>query len=245
MADYDVVGVGAGTPCRCAAVTASEAGASVLVAEASDAAGGASQFSAGLIMAAGTRVQRERGIEDSPEALLFEYLAFNRWSVETGVARRLAEEAGPTVEWLADHGAGVSDVYFSGDDRVARGHVMDGGGEAIVACLLAAAKADPRIDLAFGRRGGRVLTGSGGGGGGRGGDRSVPGGRRQGGPAHRPGLRQEGGPPAHRLRRVRRRRLRHRGRCGRGPGHGRRGGARGGRVRGQQGAVAPLSPTGG
>jgi len=162
MADYDVVVVGAGAAGLCAAVTAAEAGASVLVAEASDAAGGASQFSAGLIMAAGTRFQRERGIEDGPEALLFEYLAFNRWSVETGVARRLAEEAGPTVEWLADRGVGVSDIFLSGDDRVARGHVMDGGGAAIVACLLGAARADPRVDLAFGRRVDRLLTGSGG-----------------------------------------------------------------------------------
>jgi predicted oxidoreductase len=162
MADYDVVVVGAGAAGLCAAVTAAEAGASVLVAEASDAAGGASQFSAGLIMAAGTRFQRERGIEDSPEALLFEYLAFNRWSVETGVARRLAEEAGPTVEWLADRGVGVSDIFLSGDDRVPRGHVMEGGGAAIVACLLGAAQADPRVDLAFGKRVDRLLTGSGG-----------------------------------------------------------------------------------
>jgi succinate dehydrogenase/fumarate reductase flavoprotein subunit len=162
MADYDVVVVGAGAAGLCAAVTAAEAGASVLVAEASDAAGGASQFSAGLIMAAGTRFQRERGIEDSPEALLYEYLAFNRWSVETGVARRLTEEAGPTVEWLADRGVGISDIFLSGDDRVARGHVMDGGGAAIVACLLGAAQADPRVDLAFGRRVDRLLTGSGG-----------------------------------------------------------------------------------
>jgi succinate dehydrogenase/fumarate reductase flavoprotein subunit len=158
MADYDVVVVGAGAAGLCAAVTAAEAGASVLIAEASEAAGGASQFSAGLIMAAGTRFQRERGIEDSPETLLHEYLAFNRWSVETGVARRLAEEAGPSVEWLADHGADVSDIYFSGDDRIARGHVIEGGGAAIVACLLAAAQADPRVDLAFGRRVDRLLT---------------------------------------------------------------------------------------
>ena len=159
MADYEVVVVGAGAAGLCAAVTAAEAGASVLVAEASDAAGGASGFSAGLIMAAGTRFQHERGIEDSPEALLYEYLAFNRWSVETGVARRLAEEAGPAVEWLADRGVGVSDIYLSGDDRVPRGHVMDGGGAAIVACLLGAAQADPRVDLAFGRRVDRLLTG--------------------------------------------------------------------------------------
>ena len=158
MADYDVVVVGAGAAGLCAAVAAAEAGASVLVAEGSDSAGGASQFSAGLIMAAGTRFQRERGIEDSPEALLHEYLAFNRWSVETGVARRLTEEAGPTVEWLADRGVGVSDIYLSGDDRVPRGHVMDGGGGAIVACLLGAAQADPRVDLAFGRRVDRLLA---------------------------------------------------------------------------------------
>ena len=159
MADYDVVVVGAGAAGLCAAVTAAEAGASVLVAEASAAAGGASQFSAGLIMAAGTRFQRERGIEDGPEALLHEYLAFNRWSVETGVARRLTEEAGPAVEWLADRGVGVSDIYLSGDDRVPRGHVIDGGGAAIVACLLGAAQTDPRVDLAFGRRVDRLLTG--------------------------------------------------------------------------------------
>src|SRR3984957_20347712 len=113
-------------------------------------------------MAAGTRFQRERGIEDSPEALLHEYLAFNRWSVETGVARRLTEEAGPTVEWLADHGVRVSDIYLSGDDRVPRGHVIDGGGAAIVACLMGAAQADTRVDLAFGRRVDRLLAGSGG-----------------------------------------------------------------------------------
>src|SRR5580704_707251 len=175
MADYDVVVVGAGAAGLCAAVAAAEAGASVLIAEASDTAGGASRFAAGLIMAAGTRFQRERGIADSPEALLYEYLAFNRWSVETGVARRLAEEAGPTVEWLADRGAGVSDIYFSGDDRVARGHVMTGGGAAMVACLLAAAKADPRIDLAFGRRVDRLLTGPGGSGGSDGPGGSVTG----------------------------------------------------------------------
>src|SRR3984957_16633755 len=162
MADYDVVVVGAGAAGLCAAATAAEAGASVLVAEASDAAGGASHFSAGLIMAAGTRFQRERGIEDSPEALLHEYLAFNRWSVEPGVARRLPEEARPTVEWLVDHGAGISTIFLSGDDRVPRGHVIAGGGAAIVACLLGAAQADPRVDLAFGRRVDRLLTGSGG-----------------------------------------------------------------------------------
>ena len=161
MPDYDVVVAGAGAAGLCAALAAAEAGASVLVAEAEPGPGGASRFAAGLIMAAGTRFQAERGIADDADALFHEYMSFNQWNVEPGVARALTDNAGPTVDWLADHGLGYSDIFFSGDDRVPRGHVVKGGGQGIVDCALGALRAYPRVDFAYGRRAGRLLTGGG------------------------------------------------------------------------------------
>ena len=146
MPDYDVVVAGAGAAGLCAALAAAEAGASVLVAEAEPGPGGASRFAAGLIMAAGTRFQAERGIADDADALFHEYMSFNQWNVEPGVARALTDNAGPTVDWLADHGLGYSDIFFSGDDRVPRGHVVKGGGQGIVDCVLGALRAYPRVD---------------------------------------------------------------------------------------------------
>ena len=55
-------------------------------------------------MGAGTRFQRERGIQDDPELLYRYYMTVNQWSVMPSVARRLCHEAGPTIEWLNDRG---------------------------------------------------------------------------------------------------------------------------------------------
>ena len=131
------------------------------MAEAEPGPGGASRFAAGLIMAAGTRFQAERGIADDADALFHEYMSFNQWNVEPGVARALTDNAGPTVDWLADHGLGYSDIFFSGDDRVPRGHVVKGGGQGIVDCALGALRAYPRVDFAYGRRACLLLTGGG------------------------------------------------------------------------------------
>lgn len=163
MTDYDVVVVGSGAAGLCAAAEAAERGASVLVAESEHVPGGASRFSAGVVMAAGTRFQQERGITDDPDDLLHDYLAFNRWDVEAAVARRLTTEAGPTVEWVADRGVAVADLYFSGDDRVPRGHVMAGGGAAIVDALMSSLRGQPKVDIAFKRRVDRLLRGPDGG----------------------------------------------------------------------------------
>ena len=64
------------------------------------------------------------------------------------MARALTDNAGPTVDWLADHGLGYSDIFFSGDNRVPRGHVVKGGGQGIVDCALSALRAYPRVDFA-------------------------------------------------------------------------------------------------
>lgn len=156
VADFDVVVLGSGAAGLCAALTAAEEGASVLIVEAEDKPGGRSQFSTGMIMGAGTRFQRERGIEDSTEALFRHYMTLNQWKVDASVVRELIEEVGSTIEWLADLGVPVLNVYFSGDESVPRGHVTPGG-LAIIEVLVKQARSRRNIEFALKRRVDRLL----------------------------------------------------------------------------------------
>ncbi len=104
--DFDsevpVLIVGAGAAGLCAALAASEAGIEPVVIERDAVPAGSTALSAGLIPAAGTRFQRERGIADSA-ALFAEDIARKAHGEADGkLVRAAASGAGPTVEWLAD-----------------------------------------------------------------------------------------------------------------------------------------------
>ena len=157
VTDYDVVVLGSGLAGACAALEAAASGARVLIAEAEERPGGRSQFSTGMIMGAGSRFQRERGIEDDPEALFRHYMTLNQWKVDASVVRRLAQRAAPSIEWLADLGVEILDVYFSGDELVPRGHVTRGGA-AIMETVLGHVRRQPNIDLALKQRVTRLLA---------------------------------------------------------------------------------------
>lgn len=157
--DVDVVVVGSGAAGLCAALAAREAGAArVLVAEAEGVIGGSSRLSGGLIMGAGTRYQRALGIHDDADALFHDYLTVNRWNVDAGVVRRLADLAGPTVEWLGDLGVDFADqLVFGGDERVPRVHVPVGRGAGIIEVLTRHVR-EAGIDVALGQRVDRLLV---------------------------------------------------------------------------------------
>ena len=157
VADYDVVVLGSGLAGGCAALEAAAAGARVLIAEAEEKPGGRSQFSTGMIMGAGSRFQRQRGITDDPEALFRHYMTLNQWKVDASIVRRLADEAAPSIEWLADLGVEILDVYFSGDELVPRGHVTHGGA-AIMEVVLAQVRRHANVDLALKQRVGRLVV---------------------------------------------------------------------------------------
>lgn len=157
--DVDVVIIGSGAAGLSAALAAHEAGArSILVAEAEGIIGGSSRLSGGLIMGAGTRYQRALGIDDDADALFHDYLTVNRWNVDAGVVRRLADLAGPTVDWLGDLGVEFAErLVFGGDERVPRVHVPVGRGAGIIEVLTRHVR-EAGIDVALGQRVDRLLV---------------------------------------------------------------------------------------
>lgn len=153
MEDYDVIVVGGGGAGMSAAITAADRGARVLLAESEQVLGGSTALSGGVFYAAGTSVQRARGIEDTADALFDHYLTLNQWAVEPAVVRRLCDEGAPTLEWLIERGVEFrdADLYASGVEQVPRGHKAAGKGAAIAEAL--AREVGRRdIDVALGNR---------------------------------------------------------------------------------------------
>ncbi|MGO4385095.1 FAD-dependent oxidoreductase [Specibacter sp. RAF43] len=143
--DYDLIVIGAGGAGLAAAVTAAQAGMSVIVFESEAEIGGSTQLSAGMLTAAGTSVQRELGVEDTPERFYQHYMDLNQWRVLPGPTMTYCKEAASVVEWLKELGlelpaqksstahepgltrAGVEDIW--------RGHVPRDQGYGLVQTL--------------------------------------------------------------------------------------------------------------
>ena len=152
--DFDLIVVGGGGAGLAAAATAAEAGASVLVAEAGPAVGGATAVSGGSFMAAGTPVQAAAGYpDDTVEEFFDHYMTFNRWDADPAVVRRFCEQATPTMAWLTSLGIEFSpeNLYRAARERVPRTHRPTGGGLAIVEALHRACRASG-VEFALGNR---------------------------------------------------------------------------------------------
>jgi fumarate reductase flavoprotein subunit len=107
--DFDMrvplVIVGAGAAGLCAALAAKEAGIEAVVIERDDVPSGSTALSAGLIPAAGTRFQREKGIADSAAVFAADIQRKAKGEADRAVVEAVAAGAGPLVEWLSDrHG---------------------------------------------------------------------------------------------------------------------------------------------
>jgi fumarate reductase flavoprotein subunit len=104
-ADFDsevpLLIVGAGAAGLTAALAASEAAVDPVVIERDAVPAGSTALSAGLIPAAGTRFQRERGIEDSTKLFARDIARKSYSGADAKLVQIVAMNAGPTVEWLA------------------------------------------------------------------------------------------------------------------------------------------------
>ncbi|MBP3437998.1 MAG: flavocytochrome c [Sutterella sp.] len=101
----DVIVVGGGGAGLSAAVTAAQAGASVLLLEKLPAIGGNTLRASGLFNAADPERQKPLGIEDSPDWHYKQMLASGGPTASPEVVRRFVDEALPTLHWL--EGLGV------------------------------------------------------------------------------------------------------------------------------------------
>ena len=114
--DLIVVGAGtAGIPC---AVEAAEAGARVLLLEKDTEVGGTLHVSGGHLSAAGARRQRERGIDDDPEAHLADVKRISEGTAREDLTRLAVEGAAETVDWLEDAGF----AFHEDSPRIVYGH---------------------------------------------------------------------------------------------------------------------------
>lgn len=104
ITSWDILVVGAGSAGLPLAIRAAERGARVLQLEADYRIGGTLHWSSGQISAAGTRLQREQGIDDSPDEHFRDAQRIADGSIDPVVLRLCVDNAAATIDWLMDHG---------------------------------------------------------------------------------------------------------------------------------------------
>ena len=103
-AEADFVIVGGGGAGLAAALEAKERGLDVLVLDRSS-GGGSTAINGGIVYAGGgTAVQKQAGVEDSPEAM-FQYLKEEvQGVVSDATLRKFCDDSAAMIDWLAKHG---------------------------------------------------------------------------------------------------------------------------------------------
>lgn len=97
-----VLVAGAGACGAVAALAAADAGVMPLVIERDDRPGGSTGMSQGLFCAAGTKSQAEHGINDNADIFFADIMAKARGQTDPALARTLADNSAPTLEWLRE-----------------------------------------------------------------------------------------------------------------------------------------------
>jgi fumarate reductase flavoprotein subunit len=104
--------IGAGAAGLVAALSCKAAGVEPLVIERDAVPRGSTSLSAGLIPAAGTRFQRERGIADDAETFAADIQKKAHGHADPALVALVARNVAPAIEWLADtHGLPFSVVH--------------------------------------------------------------------------------------------------------------------------------------
>jgi fumarate reductase flavoprotein subunit len=105
---YDLIIVGGGTAGLPAAIFASRRGLKVLVLDAAADIGGTLYLSTGQMAAAGTKLQKSRGIIDSPQLHYEDVMRISHGTANETLTRLAVWNAAPTFDWLMDNGLAVA-----------------------------------------------------------------------------------------------------------------------------------------
>ena len=148
--DLVVAGAGGGLA---GALRAAQHGLAVLVVEASEhfRRGNNTSMSTAMVPGAGSRWQRDAGLEDSPDRFVADIMAKTHGDADRRLAHALASVSAELVEWLADDMglrlSLVTDFHYPGHS-VDRCHTVEGRhGSVLLDGLLTQVRRSDRIDL--------------------------------------------------------------------------------------------------
>ena len=107
--EFDIVIIGAGTTGLPTGIFAAERGARVLILEAAAYMGGTLLISGARMSAAGTKLQKSLGIEDSPDLHYDDVMNLSEGTVNTEMLKLAVDHAAPLFDWLMDNGFELAD----------------------------------------------------------------------------------------------------------------------------------------
>jgi len=138
----DVLIIGSGFAGLAAAIEAKNAGAKTLVIEKMPVFGGNSIINGGDFSAAGTKMQKEAGIKDSPELMLKDMLKAGLYLNHVDKAKLVAEKSNEALEWCMNYiGANFARLTYHGGHSVKRSHqTVNASGSELVNKLLKKAR---------------------------------------------------------------------------------------------------------
>lgn len=99
---WDVLVIGGGGCGLSAAVRAAQGGARVLLVEKAELLGGNTAYSVGSIPGAGTRHQKEAGVDDSPRRFRDDLVSHMDGHCDEAIVERLCEVSSQLIDWLVD-----------------------------------------------------------------------------------------------------------------------------------------------
>lgn len=120
--EADVVVIGAGGAGMTAAITAAQAGKTVIIIEKAPIVGGNTSRATGGMNAAETKYQKEAGIEDSVELFIEDTMKGGYEKNNPVLVKTMAENSSDAIDFLDSIGAHLSDVGKAGGASVNRSH---------------------------------------------------------------------------------------------------------------------------
>jgi fumarate reductase flavoprotein subunit len=108
---YDVIVVGGGNAGLPVAIFAAKRGGKVLIVDAASQVGGTLFLSSGQMSAAGTKLQKSKGIEDSAQSHYDDIMRISKGTADPVLVKLAVFNAGETFDWLTDNGFTVRDEH--------------------------------------------------------------------------------------------------------------------------------------
>lgn len=150
--EADILVIGAGMAGLTAATRAAESGADVILLEKNSVFSSSTTRSLGYIVGAGTKLQQEQGIEDSPEEFFNDIYALyqDEPELDAGLLKKMADDSEDLNVWLTEHGLEFEEVINKsekGGRATKRIHTTSGGSTVTSVLVKAAEDAGVRIML--------------------------------------------------------------------------------------------------